>query len=164
MSKYAILATSGGVWPRMTKSALLVLNIANFGPDLAQMSLLGCFGGGCQNGDFGHFRPNMVILSVPGLGVWTDLRGRSGRAGAITRLTPPYSRHPPFMSHLATFWVILDPSNSVSTLCKSGPKSAFWVRLWGILGPKRGHFHGILGHFWRCLEGHSGPLIWPKCG
>ena len=45
ISKYAILATSGGVWPRMVKSALLVLNIANFGPGLAQMSLLGCFGG-----------------------------------------------------------------------------------------------------------------------
>ena len=60
ISKYAILATSGGVWPRMAKSALLVLNIANFGPDLAQMSLLGCLEGVSK----------MVILAILGQ-IWS---------------------------------------------------------------------------------------------
>ena len=91
------------------------------------------------------------FLSVPGLGVWTDLRVEVRMGRGNHQIDPPYSRHPPFMSHLATFWVILDPSNSVSTLCKSGPKSAFWVRLWGIFGSEKGSFWVVLDHVSRAV-------------
>ena len=76
MSKYAILATSGGVWPRMAKSALLVLNIANFGPDLAQNVTLGCIWRGVK----------MVILAILGQ-IWSFKRpwpwGLDGPEGEV---------------------------------------------------------------------------------
>ena len=83
------LATSGGVWPRMAKSALLVLNIANFGPDLAQMSLLGCFGGGVKMVILALLGQIWSFLSGPGLGVWTDLRVGTRMGRGNHQIAPP---------------------------------------------------------------------------